>query len=38
MRRGRGRRRWWFKVKGLRKIGMITPYSKNACQGHITSK
>jgi ribosomal protein L22 len=31
MNRGRGRRRWWFKAKGPRKISTIAPYSKNAC-------
>jgi hypothetical protein len=37
MRRRRGRRRWWFKAKGPKKINTIAPYSKNACTLHITS-
>jgi hypothetical protein len=35
MKRRRGRRRWWFKAKGPRKISTIALYSKNACMGHL---
>jgi hypothetical protein len=32
MRRRMGKKRWWFKAKGPRKIRTVAPYSKNACK------